>query len=78
MQSSTKETKCDLRVAGYWHTIGDTYPTRDWTWRYQLPDGLDDNIIASNGGIKRQIDSAIELGKVKDGKVMYFVLEKND
>ena len=78
MQSSTKETKCDLRVEGYWYTIGDAYPTRDWTWRYESPYGLDDNIIASNEGIKRQIDYAIELGKVKDGKVMYFVLEKND
>jgi hypothetical protein len=78
MQNSTKNLKCDLKIEGYWHTIGDTYPTRNWTWRYESQDGLSDNILASNEGIKRQIDSAIELGKVKDGKVMYFVLEKND
>jgi hypothetical protein len=69
-------SEAKLVVDGYWHTIGDTYPTRDWSNMEYQSDGLDGSIIGSNEGIRKQIDYAIELGKVKDGKVMYFVIER--
>ena len=65
-----------LVVEGYWHTIGDSYPTRDWSNMEYQSDGLDGSIIGSNEGIRKQIDFAVQNGRTKDGKVKYFVIER--
>jgi len=66
-----------LVVEGYWHTIGDTYPTRDWSNMQYQSDGLDGSLIGSNEGIRKQIDFAAQNGHTKDGKVKYFVIERH-
>ncbi len=71
-----KIPEANLKVDGYWHTIGDSYPTRDWSGMNYPPYGLDGSLIGSDEGVKKQIDFAIQSGHTKDGKVMYFVIER--
>jgi hypothetical protein len=66
-----------LVVEGYWHKVGDAYPTRDWSNMQYDTDGLDGSLIGSNEGIRKQIDFAVQNGHAKDGKVKYFVIERH-
>ena len=63
--------KSTWKLDGYWHKVGDPYP------ELEFEDGSD-LMFTSNKGIKDQIDSAISHNRVSEGKVQYFVMQRNE
>ena len=66
--------KSTWKIEGYWHKVGDPYPELEFEEEFFGSDLM----FTSNAGIKEQIDSQISNNRVSEGKVQYFVMQRNE